>query len=198
MANKKEVKETKVEKVVEKSEKATKNQSKRKTRRDISMELRKLKDDIMVEITNISPFNCCYKDRSGDVYFDIQMGEYAELTLAELKSVVDKSKGFFTEYSLILTDVFNDEYTLEDIMMYLNLDNIYKGISDVNQDFLEEVLIGSDEELERIVKLRDRKFVNALACKAVYLTKNNTDDFELSRRKEKILCDALNREYLIK
>lgn len=194
MAKKKEVK-TEVEEVEVKPKKRV---SKQKTRRDISMELRKVKDEVMVEITNISPFNCYYKDRTGDVYFDVTAGEYAELTLGELKSVVDKAKGFFTEYSLIISDVFSDKYTIDDVMMYLNLDNIYKGIEDVNQDFLEEILMDDDYTLEKVVKLRDKKFINALACKAVYMTKTDSNDFELSRRKEKILCEALNREYLIK
>ena len=58
---------------------------------------------------------------------------------------------------IIITEIYNDNYTLEDVMTYLGLDSIYKGIDDPNSDFLERLVVETDEdELQDILKKKNK------------------------------------------
>lgn len=178
----------------------TKNKPQQKNRRQLVMELKKQQDEIIVEITNISTMTCRYINRNGMSYFVIEPSDYAEITLGELYEVVSKAKGFFVDYSLILTDVFNEEYSLDDIMVYLGLDKMYKDVDGVNADFIEEILELDDSDFEDEIdkiKNKNKKLIQAIASRAIYMTKSEYEDYEISRKKSKILSEALGRERLI-
>lgn len=178
-----------------KKDDSVKKVEKRKSKKELSLELRKHQDEIIVEISNISAMQCSYGNKSGDVYFDFAPGDFEELTLGELKEVVKMAKSFFSEYSIIITEVLNEDYSVEDVMDYLSLKSLYKDIDNENEDFIKEILEQNDEDFEKTINARksNKNFIRNIACKAVYLTKSEEDDFELSRKKEDVLCDALNR-----
>lgn len=182
------------------TKKTTKAKPQQKTRKQLVMELRKKQDEIIVEIYNISAMTCAYTNRNGIPYFTIEPSEYAEVTLEELYEVVSKTKGFFSDYSIIVTDVLNDDCSLDDVMVYLGLDKMYKDVDGLNSDFINEILELDDSdfeyEIDRI-KNRNKTLVQAIASKAIYLTKSEYEDFEISRKKSKILSEALGREKLI-
>lgn len=182
------------------TKKTTKAKPKQKTRKQLVMELRKKQDEIIVEIYNISAMTCSYINRNGIPYFTIEPSEYAEVTLEELYEVASKTKGFFSDYSIIVTDVLSDDCSLDDVMVYLGLDKIYKDVDGLNSDFINEILELDDSdfeyEIDRI-KNRNKTLVQAIASKAIYLTKSEYEDFEISRKKSRILSEALGREKLI-
>ena len=182
------------------TKKTTKAKPKQKTRKQLVMELRKKQDEIIVEIYNISAMTCSYINRNGIPYFTIEPSEYAEVTLEELYEVASKTKGFFSDYSIIVTDVLSDDCSLDDVMVYLGLDKMYKDVDGLNSDFINEILELDDSdfeyEIDRI-KNRNKTLVQAIASKAIYLTKSEYEDYEISRRKSRILSEALGREKLI-
>jgi hypothetical protein len=182
------------------TKKTTKAKPQQKTRKQLVMELRKRQDEIIVEIYNISAMTCSYTNRNGIPYFTIEPNEYAEVTLEELYEVVTKTKGFFSDYSIIVTDVLNDDCSLDDVMVYLGLDKMYKDVDGLNSDFINEILELDDSDFEYEIdkiKNRNKTLVQAIASKAIYLTKSEYEDFEISRKKSKILSEALGREKLI-
>lgn len=181
---KKEVKKTVEEKVVAK-----------KTKKELNLELRRLQDEIIVEISNISAMQCSYGNNSGEVYFDFAPNDFEEVTLGELREVVRMAKGYFTEYSIIITDVLNKEYNVDDVLEYLALKSIYRDIEDENEDFIRRILESTNYEFKTFIdsKKGNKNFIRNIACKSVYMTRDESDDFELSRDKEEILCDALSR-----
>lgn len=185
---KKSVKKTTTKKVTEKVEA-------RKNKKELSLELRKLQDEILVEISNISAMKCSFGNRNGDVYFDFMPGDFEELTLGELKEVVKTAKSFFSEYSIIITDVLNKEYTVEDIIEYLSLKSIYKDVEDNTEDFIKDILELDDEDFKEAIEAKkgDKNLIRNVATKGVYLTRAEDEDYELSRAKENVLCDALGR-----
>ena len=182
------------------TKKTTKAKPKQKTRKQLVMELRKKQDEIIVEIYNISAMTCAYTNKMGIPYFTIEPSEYAEITLEELHEVVSKTKGFFSDYTLIVTDVLSDECSIDDVMVYLGLDKMYKDVDGLNSDFINEILELDDsdfeDEIDRI-KNKNKTLVQAIASKAIFLTKSEFEDFEISRRKSKALSEALGRERLI-
>ena len=135
----------------------------------------------------------------GVFYFQLEPGESVIVSLEELYEVKQKAKKCFSNHFIILTDVYSEEYTMEDVMEYLGLNSLYKGIDDPNSDFLEKMVVDTDEEeLEELLKKKTRKEIKRLACKAMYLHHSEESDFTLSRGKEKVFCNALKIDELIK
>ena len=62
---------------------------------------------------------------------------------------------------------------------------------------IDSILNLSDDVFEREIEGRSNKFIRTLACKAILLTKSEESDYELSRKKERVLCRKLGREQLI-
>ena len=182
------------------TKKTTKAKPQQRTKKQLTMELRKKQDEIIVEIYNISAMTCSYVNRMGIPYFTVEPNEYAEVTLEELYEVTSRTKGFFSNYSLIVTDVLSEECSLDDVMVYLGLDRMYKDVDGLNSDFINEILELDDsdfeDEIDRI-KNKNKVLVQAIASKAIYMTKSEFEDFEISRKKSKILSEALGREKLI-
>lgn len=202
MAKLKKVEET-TEEVVEEvkpKKKTTKKRTvkKEKTRKEIQMELRKVAKDTLVEITNISYMESSYYSKMGDEYFKLQPGEYCNISLAELEEVVRNGKGFFTSFSIIVTDVLSNDVSLKDVMRYLGLDNVFKNIEDANEDFIEEILEMDDDEFEDTIDLYSGKqdIVKNIAARGVYMTRSDDYDYELSRRKNRILAKQFGRNTL--
>lgn len=146
-----------------------------------------------MEISNISSMHQSYFSKDGDPYFDFDPDEYEEITLSELREVIKKAPGYFREFDIIITKVLNEEYTVEDIMEYVSISRFYKGIDDPTDDFIRELLELDEEELRDALQSRkdNRKLIKNLACKAVYLTNSEDEEFELSMRKDKIICEFL-------
>jgi hypothetical protein len=58
--------------------------------------------------------------------FDMQAyGDEEYITVGELRTMVNSSRRLFEGFSLIITEILDDEYTLEDLLVYLGLDRKY-------------------------------------------------------------------------
>ena len=165
----------------------------KKTKRQIVAELNKAKKDIDVEIMNVSSGSVSFFNKLGYAIFDLQPSETAIVSLEDMMEVC-KCKSNFRKGLIIITDVYSDDYSLDDIFMFLKLDLINANI---NYDLIGEILEYSDDEFERVVKKKSKEFVKSIACRAVYNNNQEDNDYELSRRKERILCESLNLDRLI-
>lgn len=191
----KEVKKPKKKKVTPKIE----VKEVKKSRKQIASELRRNMGSIDVEILNISDMRVSHANKMGVFYFQLEPNESVIISLEEIYEVKTKAKKCFTEHMIIITDVFSDDYSLEDIMAFLGLDNVYKGIDDPNSDFLEKFVVETNEdEFERMIQKKNKKEIKRIACKAMFLHYSDENDFTLSRGKENILCKALKLDQLIK
>lgn len=185
--------ETQAEEVVKETKPKTKTISRRQQFKEKKIELRKQASEIQVEVLNISDGNAYFVSRkTGIPYFDLSASEDTVLTLDELEEVVRDAKGFFTEDVLVMTDVYNEEYNLIDIMEYLKLKNYDKS----GYDYLEEFIVdSSDAEFKSKLENESRDYVKRIACKAIYL--DATEEYILPRSKETILCNLLGLQLLI-
>ena len=172
---------------------------KKKSKKQIASDLRRNMGSIDVEILNISDMRVSHANKMGVFYFQLEPNEAMIISLEELYEVKTKAKKCFVDHMIIITEVLNEEYKIDDIMTFLGLDNIYKGIEDPNSDFLEALVVEtSDDELEAILKKKSKKEIKRIACKAMFLHHSDDHDFTLSRSKERVICEALNLESLIK
>ena len=185
--------ETEAKEVVEKTKPKTKTVSRRQQFKEKKIELRKQASEIQVEVLNISDGNAYFVSRkTGIPYFDLNPSEDTVLTLDELEEVVRDSKGFFTKDVLVMTDVYNEEYNLIDIMEYLKL----KDYDKAGYDYLEEFIVNSsDVEFKSKLENESRDYIKRIACKAIYL--DATEEYILPRSKETILCNLLGLQLLI-
>ena len=191
------IKKTTNTKTVHKTEEIKKIVETKKTKRQINMELRKKQDEIYVEICNMSFMSVIYMNKNEETYFDLYPNEYTELPLSELYEVATKNKSYFKDYMLAITDVLSEEYTIDNIIDYLGITSIYNSEENQFAMQIDSILNLSDDVFEREIEGRSNKFIRNLACKAILLTKSEESDYELSRKKERVLCKKLGREQLI-
>ena len=180
-----------VEPVVEKIEEVTV----RKTYRELRNELRSKKDHIEVEIVNLNSGETFYRDRDGREVFRLTKPSDKEyILLSDVYDIVNRHSGYFTNHLIAITDVISSEYDLEDILVYLNLEELYNDIERYDTDYVGYILTKLDmDKFERVVESSDIKLVNSLANRAVKLYREKKFD---SRLKEDILARRLNRPSL--
>ena len=180
-----------VEPVVEKIEEVTV----RKTYRELRNELRSKKDHIEVEIVNLNSGETFYRDRDGREVFRLTKPSDKEyILLSDVYDIANRHSGYFTNHLIAITDVISSEYDLEDILVYLNLEELYNDIERYDTDYVGYILTKLDmDKFERVVESSDIKLVNSLANRAVKLYREKKFD---SRLKEDILARRLNRPSL--
>ena len=180
-----------VEPVVEKIEEVTV----RKTYRELRNELRSKKDHIEVEIVNLNSGETFYRDKDGREVFRLTKPSDKEyILLSDVYDIANRHSGYFTNHLIAITDVISSEYDLEDILVYLNLEELYNDIERYDTDYVGYILTKLDmDKFERVVENSDIKLVNSLANRAVKLYREKKFD---SRLKEDILARRLNRPSL--
>lgn len=182
--SKKEAKETKVAEEV-------KEVPVKKTKRELRSELKKLKNEIEVEVINLSTGRVCYTNREGETVFDLnKFGEREMVELEEMYRLAGKNKGYFARHYIAIGDIDNDDYEIEDILDFLNVKDVYNNIEDYDTDYINEILINMDNyDFEKCITVNDKFLAERLADRARYLHRQGEFD---SMHKAKLLADRLN------
>lgn len=196
---KKEIKKTKdvVEKSEEKEITKEKVTKKKLNKSQISNLLKKHENDINVEVLNIGIGSVLYMNKMGQTYFDLDLGESEIISLGMMKEVCGRSMGFFKDFAITITNIFLEEVediTHQDVITYLGLDRVFKEIDEYDTDFIRNFILESDEEeFEKELKKKGRKFTKMIACKMIQLYQDGED---IDRGKEIIVKDLLDLESL--
>ena len=168
----------------------------RKTYRELKKEFKSKQHEIEVEVLNLNSCATSCRGRDGRLIFKFnKSGDREFISLADLLEVANRHKGFFEKHLIAIIDIDNDEYELEDIITYLNLDEIYQEneIENYDTDYIGQILKMDTKKFKRLVEDADIKLVKTIAGRAVELFRNGKFD---SRIKEEVLCAKLNREDL--
>jgi hypothetical protein len=168
----------------------------RKTYRELKKEFKSKQHEIEVEILNLNSCGTSCRGRDGRLIFKFnKSGDREFISLADLLEVANRHKGFFEKHLIAIIDIDNDEYDLEDIITYLNLDEIYQEneIENYDTDYVGQILKMDAKKFKRLIEDADIKLVKTIAGRAVELFRNGKFD---SRIKEEVLCARLNREDL--
>lgn len=172
--------------------------AKRNTRRDLIRELKNKRNDIDVEITNISAVRCKYvEEKTKYKYFDLQMGDKEILTLADLQEVVNRCRFMFEDHYLLITDVImvdeddDKKYTIDDLLVYLGLMDIYVDIDNHQIDYIEELIYDSEiKDFKNVISRSDRPLLISIAGRMLSVFKQDPD--EIDRNKIEIISSKLN------
>lgn len=172
--------------------------AKRNTRRDLIRELKNKRNEIDVEITNISAVRCKYvEEKTKYKYFDLRMGDKEILTLADLQEVVNRCRFMFEDHYLLITDVImvdeedDKKYTIDDLLVYLGLMDIYVDIDNHQIDYIEELIYDSKiKDFKDVVSRSDRPLLISIAGRMLSVFKQDPD--EIDRNKIEIISSKLN------
>ena len=168
----------------------------RKTYRELKKEFKSKQHEIEVEVLNLNSCATSCRGRDGRLIFKFnKSGDREFISLADLLEVANRHKGFFEKHLIAIIDIDNDEYELEDIITYLNLDEIYQEneIENYDTDYIGQILKMDAKKFKRLVEDANTELVKTIASRAVELFKNGKFD---SRIKEEAICKRLNREDL--
>lgn len=168
----------------------------RKTYKELKKEFRSKQYEIEVEILNLNSCATSCRGRDGRLIFEFnKSGDREFISLADLSEIANRYKGFFEKHLIAIIDIDTDEYDLEDIITYLNLDEIYKEneIENYDTDYIGQILKMDTKKFKRLIEDADINLVKTVANRAVELFRNGKFD---SRIKEEVLCAKLNREDL--
>ena len=183
-----QVKETKK---VTKAKKTNRNITPKKTI-NIKNELKKNAKNIEVEVMNITG-GAIFYNLKGEI-LDIEYpGDTEVVSLSFLDSI--KRKGLLNTLDISVVDVYDDAYTVEDVIMYLGISKLYE-LCDMKLDSIDELLEDTDsKEFEEILKSADDVVVRRLCQRAARLAKENKFD---SNNKRVILEELTGNKYIFK
>ena len=168
----------------------------KKTYKELKKEFKAKQYEIEVEILNLNSCATSCRGRDGRLIFEFsKSGDREFVSLADLSEVANRYKGFFEKHLIAIIDIDNDEYDLEDIITYLNLDEIYQEneIENYDTDYIGQILKLDAKKFKRFIEDANIELVRTVASRAVELFRNGKFD---SRIKEEALCERLNREDL--
>lgn len=166
----------------------------KKDYRQLRKELRAKKQEIEVELLHINSGGTSCRDRGGRVLFDFDnYGEREFLSLADVYEIATKYKDFFGKNQIVIVDLDTDDYTIDDVIEFLGLNELYDEIENYDTDYISQILKLKYSEFEEVLKNANEDLVRSLASRAVELYNNNKFD---SKKKETLLAEKLGIECL--
>ncbi|ENY8365473.1 TPA: hypothetical protein KOW39_002603 [Clostridioides difficile] len=188
---------------LEKDIKSTLNKKEaRLNRLELQRKLKQKKQEIDIEIKNISTWDVDYIDpREKQQIFSLSKVGSKDSTefidLDTLYRIVRRSPGFFEEHRLIISDVdsLDVECTPMDIIDFLGLNSLYEYIRNPNEDYLEYFLSDKVDinSFEKILNKNNVELTRRLAERAIDLHKKKKFDSGL---KAKLLAKRIGIEDL--
>ncbi|HBF1185947.1 TPA: hypothetical protein KNR26_002129 [Clostridioides difficile] len=188
---------------LEKDIKSTLNKKEaRLNRLELQRKLKQKKQEIDIEIKNISTWDVDYIDpREKQQIFSLSKVGSKDSTefidLDTLYRIVRRSPGFFEEHRLIISDVdsLDVECTPMDIIDFLGLNSLYEHIRNPNEDYLEYFLSDKVDinSFEKILNKNNIELTRRLAERAIDLHKKKKFDSGL---KAKLLAKRIGIEDL--
>ena len=145
---------------------------------------------IDVEIQNISNATLIYRDYRGGLLFELEPSQTKVISLDDLTEVNSRCPGFFTRYDLIVIDVIDDddEVGIQDVLMYLGVDDIYVGLKNIEEDYMDILLDEeSYDEFKRVINL-NKDILRVVAGNMIRKVKDEEYD---QRDKMKLMIDKM-------
>lgn len=171
---------------------------KRESARDKRKKVTNIDRNIEVCIMNNKNTNFFFKHPRLPKVIDLfGWGATDYMTIDELRTMHGVARKVFDNFEVIITDVLSDEYTLEDILVYLGLDRKYKEILDENLlDLygLDDLILNTHEDdFEDLLNKLDKKLLARIVERSIILFKKK--DLKEYGKME-LLKEVTKNEYL--
>lgn len=158
--------------------------------RELRQELKKRKS-LEVEIMSLSTGTVVYECPKTRYKFALgKVGARESLELDVLTTLVNRSRNIFENHLITIVDFEDEDYTVEDLITYLGLQDIYTDIENTDVDYIAEILKLDNDEFEELInKKGNDSLVEKVAERAVYLYKQKKFD---SHTKQRLLSKRMN------
>lgn len=111
-----------------------------------------LRKDIEVEIMNNTNGKLFYKCPKTHQIIEMQgYGDMEVLTIEQLNAMKNSHRNMLENFWIVIVDVYDDEVEIDDVLAYLRLDKLYKGIK-FDSEILDGLVRETDlEEFKAII-----------------------------------------------
>lgn len=118
--------------------------------------------NVEVAVVNNTLGRFIYENPRMTTAFDMeQYGDEDYITVGELRTMINSNRKIFESFQLLITEVLDSEYTLEDVLVYLGLDRKYNEYFSMSPDWKRgQVNVGDFQMF--IEKSNPRKFKQLL------------------------------------
>lgn len=160
--------------------------------RDLRQELKKRKS-LEVDIMNLATGDVYYECPKTSYKFKLdKLGAIESVELDVLATMANRKRGMFENHAITIVDFEDDDFSVEDLLTYLGLKDIYNGIEDTSVDYIDEILKLDNEAFEDMIeKQSSLALIERLAERAIYLYSQKKFD---SHSKRRILSKILGVE----
>lgn len=146
---------------------------------------KKVNQDVDVIIANNTYGGFIHVRRNGDLVLELaEHGDDNVVTFGELKKEASKLKRAFNDLSIVITGVDSDEFTIEDVVKELRLNDVYNellslgedklaDVSDIDIDIVRDFIEDSDfEDIEKLLKSKKSKLKRTIVETVVEMYKS--------------------------
>ena len=119
-------------------------------------------------------------------------GETAVVTIETLMEIKNKSRSIFSRYFLVPVDSMDTDVSLEDIIVYLGLDNIYNKENLKMEEYMDTVINSTPDKFKRFLETMEKSLIMSLA--EYIADKYINGDFD-STRKQQYLMEAIKNDH---
>lgn len=151
--------------------------------RELRQELKKRKS-LEVDIVSLSTGEIFYECPKTRYKFNLnKLGAKESIELDILTTLANRNRGFFESHLITIVDFEDDEFTVDDIVEYLGLKDIYTGIENTDVDYINEILEKDNYDFEKFIKTQATPaLIERLAERAIYLYSQGKLDSHTKRR----------------
>lgn len=151
--------------------------------RELRQELKKRKS-LEVDIMNLSTGDIFYECPKTRYKFNLnKLGAKESIELDILTTLANRNRDFFENHTITIVDFEDEDFTVEDIVEYLGLKDIYTGIENTDVDYIDEILKFDNYDFEKFIKTQaSPALINRLAERAIYLYQTKKFDSHSKRR----------------
>lgn len=168
------------------------NTQDKKSLRQLRQEL-KAKKSLEVDIMSLSTGEIFYECPKTRYKFNLnKLGSKESIELDTLTTLVNRSRGFFENHLITIVDFEDDEYTVDDLIEYLGIRDVYDKIENTDTDYIAEILNKDNYDFEKFISTcSNQMIIKRLAERAIYLYSRNEFD---SHKKRIILSKAMGMD----
>lgn len=121
--------------------------------------------DVEVVVVNNTFGRFIYSNPRISTAFDMEnYGDEDYITVGELRTMINSHRKIFENFMLLITDILDDRYTLEDLLVYLGLDKRYEEYFSMSPNWKRgQVEVGDMQQfIEKSSPQRFKQFMESV------------------------------------
>ena len=154
----------------------------------------RLDKDLEVVVVNLTSGTFVYNDeKTLSRYVLTGFGDETTMTIEELQNMKSRRRAFLENMWIVIVDVLDNDYNVEDVIKYLRLENAYNY--GIEAEYVDKFIIESDpNKFETFIGNTDTAISKRICERAIQLYRS--EDLR-DKNKMYMIADALKNKDLI-